>query len=120
MMRASAVVFLFAASVSAQVIELAPPPIGKLVDIGGRRLHLNCAGHGSPTVIAENSASGFSIDWALVQAEVAKRTRICTYDRAGFAWSDRGPAPNTVEESVDDLHLLMRAAAIKPPYGLAG
>src|SRR2546425_4363797 len=49
-----------------------PPAPGQLVDIGGCRLHLLCSGKGSPTVVAENGASGFSIDWALVQPEVAK------------------------------------------------
>jgi pimeloyl-ACP methyl ester carboxylesterase len=97
-----------------------PPAPGKLVDIGGRRLHLHCAGTGSPTVIVENGSSGFSIDFALVQPEVAKFTRICTYDRAGYAWSDAGPARGAVAQTVDDLHLLLRKADIRPPYVLVG
>ena len=97
-----------------------PPAPGQLVDIGGCRLHLLCSGKGSPTVVAENGASGFSIDWALVQPEVAKFTRICTYDRAGFAWSDPGPEFDTVEQAMDDLHLLLRTAKIAPPYILVG
>ncbi len=83
-------------------------------------MHLNCTGKGSPAVIVENGSSSFSIDWALVQAQAARFARICTYDRAGFAWSDRGPTINTVEETMDDLHLLLRAAAIAPPYVLVG
>jgi len=98
----------------------APPPLGRLVDIGGRRLHLQESGVGTPAVIVENGASSFSIDWALVQEQVKAFTRICTYDRAGFAWSDRGPEDNTVEEAVDDLHLLLRKAAVPPPYVLVG
>ena len=97
-----------------------PPPTGRLVDIGGRRLHLNCQGAGSPTVITESGSSSFSIEWALVQEQVARLTRICSYDRAGFAWSDRGPAENTVEETMDDLHLLLQTAAIRPRYILVG
>lgn len=97
-----------------------PPPTGRLVDIGGRRLHLNCQGAGSPTVITESGSSSFSIEWALVQEQVARLTRICSYDRAGFAWSDRGPAENTVEETMDDLHLLLHTAAIRPRYILVG
>ena len=97
-----------------------PPPTGRLVDIGGRRLHVNCTGAGSPAVITESGSSSFSIEWALVQEQVAKFTRICSYDRAGFAWSDRGPAENTVEETMDDLHQLLRAARIRPPYILVG
>src|SRR5882762_8109125 len=97
-----------------------PTPLGRLVDIGGRRLHLRATGIGTPTVIVENGSSSFSIDWALVQSKVSLFTQICTYDRAGFAWSDRGPEGNTVEEVVDDLHLLLRTAGVPPPYVLVG
>ena len=115
------VALLSVSAVHGQILLETPPPApGKMVDIGGRKLHLHCTGSGTPAVIVENGASGFSIDWALVQADVAKRARICTYDRAGFAWSDRGPTLNTVEETVDDLHLLLRTAAIRPPYVLVG
>src|SRR4051794_21880018 len=68
-----------------------PAPLGEMVDLGGRRLHLNCTGSGTPAVMVENGGGSFSIEWALVQLDVAKQTRICTYDRAGYAWSDRGP-----------------------------
>jgi pimeloyl-ACP methyl ester carboxylesterase len=60
------------------------------------------------------------MEWALVQPKVASFTRICTYDRAGYAWSDRGPAENTVEETMDDLHQLLRVASISSPYVLVG
>lgn len=97
-----------------------PPAPGMLVDIGGRRLHLSCTGNGPGTVIVENGGGAFSFDWALVQPEVAKFTRICTYDRAGYAWSDPGPAPDMVGQIVDDLHLLLRTARLRPPYVLVG
>ena len=71
-------------------------PPGKLVDVGGRKLHLYCTGHGSPTVILEDGAGSFAIDWALVQPEVARTTRVCSYDRAGYGWSDPGPEEDTV------------------------
>jgi pimeloyl-ACP methyl ester carboxylesterase len=97
-----------------------PAPVGQMVDLGGRRLHLNCTGSGAPAVIVENGGGGFSIEWALVQPEVAKRTRICTYDRAGYAWSDRGPIDDGIEQIVSDLNLLLRTAHISPPYVLVG
>jgi len=100
--------------------DIEPPPLGQLVDIGGRKLHLHCTGQGSPTVIVENGSSSFSIDWQLVQPQVERFTRICTYDRAGFAWSDHGPAINTVEETMDDLSLLLKTTGIAPPYVLVG
>jgi pimeloyl-ACP methyl ester carboxylesterase len=114
----SAFLLVSAAVLKAQ--EPAPPPLGQLVDIGGRRLHIYCTGSGSPTVVTESGSSSFSIEWALVQNRVSAFTRICSYDRAGFAWSDRGPAENTVEETMDDLYLLLRAAHLQPPYVLVG
>jgi pimeloyl-ACP methyl ester carboxylesterase len=99
----------------------APPvPPGRLVDLGGRRLHLHASGTGSPAVIVENGAGGFSVEWALVQPAVAKFTTIGTYDRAGYAWSDRGPTQDTIEQTIDDLHLLLRKAGLRPPYVLVG
>ena len=96
------------------------PPPGRLIDIGGRKLHLHCSGRGTPTVILVAGGGAFSIDWALVQPRVAPTTRVCSYDRAGLGWSDAGPAEETVEETVQDLHLLLRAAGETAPYILVG
>jgi pimeloyl-ACP methyl ester carboxylesterase len=92
-----------------------PPPPGEFVDLGGRRLHMNCTGAGSPTVIAENGGGSFSVEWTLVQQLLARDTRICTYDRAGYAWSDHGAMDEGVEQVMDDLNLLLRKASIKTP-----
>jgi pimeloyl-ACP methyl ester carboxylesterase len=105
---------------AAQSTEMPPPAPGRLIDIGGRRLHLNCTGDGSPTVVVENGGGAFSIDWALVQSEVAKTTRICTYDRAGYAWSDPGPLRDLPEQTIADFELLLRIADVRPPYVLVG
>src|SRR5882762_11922210 len=96
------------------------PPPGKLIDIGGRKLHLFCEGKGSPTVILMAGGGAFSIDWALVQPKVAKDTRVCSYDRAGLAWSDPGPADETVEQNVSDLHAVLQASGEPGPYVLVG
>jgi pimeloyl-ACP methyl ester carboxylesterase len=97
-----------------------PSPIGQMIDLGGRRLHLNCTGSGAPSIIVENGGGGFSVEWALVQPEIAKEISICTYDRAGYAWSDRGPVDDSIEQIVGDLNLLLRTAHISPPYVLVG
>ena len=96
------------------------PPPGRLIDVGGRKLHLHCSGKGSPTVILVAGGGAFSIDWALVQPRVAESTRVCSYDRAGLAWSDPGHADETVEQTIRDLHALLRAAREKRPYVLVG
>jgi pimeloyl-ACP methyl ester carboxylesterase len=96
------------------------PPPGRLIDIGGRKLHLYCPGKGNPTVILVAGGGAFSIDWALVQPHVAENTRVCSYDRAGLGWADPGPADETVEQTIGDLHALLRAAGEKGPYLLVG
>jgi len=97
-----------------------PTPPGKLVDIGGYRLHLNCSGRGTPTVVLEYGSSGNSMVWALVQPDVARFTRVCSYDRAYEGWSDAGPIPQTMHQQVYELHRLLKAARVKPPYILVG
>ena len=101
-------------------VSQAYPPPGRLVDVGGRKLHINCSGNGSPTAILMAGGGAFSIDWALVQPTVAENTRVCSFDRAGLAWSDPGPADETVEQTIGDLHALVRAAGEKGPYLLVG
>ena len=114
---------LFAAILPVSEQPKAPqyyPPPGRLIQIGSRQLHLDCTGHGNPTVILVSGGDAYSIDWALVQPRIAQRTRVCSYDRAGLGWSDPGPADETVEQTVADLHALLTAAGEKRPYILVG
>ncbi|HWE51054.1 MAG TPA: alpha/beta hydrolase [Bryobacteraceae bacterium] len=105
--------FALACVASAQ----APPPPGKLIDVGGYRVHLNCTGAGRPTVTIVGA--GYSFDWRLVQNEVAKFTRVCTYDPAGTAWSDQGPGPDCTSR-VTEIHKLLANANIEGPYIVVG
>ncbi len=95
-------------------------PPGRLVDIGGHQLHLLCQGERAPTVILEPGLPGSSLSWESVTADIAKFTRVCTYDRAGYAWSETGPAPRTTDSIAQELRLLVQNAAIEPPYVLVG
>lgn len=97
-----------------------PKPIGKMVDLGGHRLHVNCSGAGSPVVVVENGLGDFSFDWVLVQEKVAKFARICTYDRAGYAWSDPGPKPRTFAQLNLELHDALEKLGEKGPFVLVG
>jgi pimeloyl-ACP methyl ester carboxylesterase len=106
--------------VAQQHLSAGYPPPGRLIEIGGRKLHLHCSGQGTPTVILVAGGGAFSIDWTLVQPRVASTTRVCSYDRAGLGWSDPGPAEETVEETIKDLHLLLRAAGETGRYVLVG
>ena len=86
------------------------PPPGRLVDVDGHRLHLQCLGDGSPTVVLEAGLATCSLDWSRVLPEVARFTRVCAYDRAGHGWSDRGSKPRTSQRLADELHTLLRGA----------
>jgi len=92
------------------------PPPGRLVDAGGYRLHLRCSGQGSPTVVLESGGGMTSNEWTLVQPEIAKITRVCSYDRAGLGWSESGPATDPVEA----LHAVLRKAGVAGPYAVVG
>jgi pimeloyl-ACP methyl ester carboxylesterase len=99
-------------------MDLSAP--GRLIDVGGFRLHLNCAGEGRPTVVLDAALGGSSVSWALVQPEVAKFARVCSYDRAGFGWSEAGPMPRTAGRIADELRTLLDRAGERPPFVLVG
>jgi pimeloyl-ACP methyl ester carboxylesterase len=97
------------------------PPPGQLVDVGGHRLHINCVGTGSPTVVNDAGLGDWSATWSSwVQPEAARTTRVCTYDRAGMGWSEAGPLPRTAGRSAQELYTLLRQARLPGPYVLVG
>ena len=96
-----------------------PVPTGRMIDIGGRHLHMACSGEGSPAVILVHGTGAFSFDWALVQSRVTSN-RVCSYDRAGHAWSDPVPAAQTYRQMADDLHELLLRSGEKGPFVLVG
>ena len=98
----------------------APPPPGRLVSVGTHRLHLHCLGQGRPAVVFDAALGGSSLSWTYVQPAVAAFTTACVYDRAGFGWSDTGPMPRTAGQIATELHQLLAASGIAPPYVLVG
>jgi pimeloyl-ACP methyl ester carboxylesterase len=96
------------------------PPPGQMVDVGGYRLHIYCTGSGSPTVVIESGWGDSSTAWGWVQPEVAKTTRVCTYDRAGMGWSEASSQPRTAREFAKELHTLLVKANVPGPYVLVG
>jgi pimeloyl-ACP methyl ester carboxylesterase len=83
---------------------------GRLVDVGGYRLHIHCVGHRSPTLIIDGGVAVWSIFYHGLQEALAPETRVCTYDRAGMGWSDRGPQPRTARQIVAELARLLTNA----------
>jgi pimeloyl-ACP methyl ester carboxylesterase len=114
-------VFICAAGILAkrQLARQNLPP-GQWTDINYYNLHIYCTGEGSPTVILEAGLNDFYVTWAKVQPEIAKTTRVCSYDRAGLGWSQLSPNPRTSDVMVEELHTLLRNTGIESPYILVG
>ena len=112
MHRIAAALLLLAACASAG-------PIGKRVDVGGRSLHIVCMGKGPHTVVMESGAAVGFYEWWLVQTALAGEIRTCSYDRAGFGWSDPPPS-RSIAGYADDLHELLRRSGERPPFILVG
>ncbi|HEY0580631.1 MAG TPA: alpha/beta hydrolase, partial [Chloroflexota bacterium] len=97
------------------------PAPGRMIDVGGYRLHINCVGTGSPTVVIDSGLGDWSASWSnSVQPQAATTTRVCTYDRAGMGFSEPGPLPRTASRFAEELHTLLQRADIPGPYVLAG
>ena len=96
------------------------PPPGHMVDVDGFKMHLLCAGSGTPTVVLESGLGTTSPTWARVQGEVAAHTRVCSYDRAGIGWSEPSARPRDALHIAEELHALLAKANITGPYVLVG
>lgn len=93
---------------------------GELVNVNGRKMHIDCAGEGSPAVILDAGLGDTYLSWRKVQPEIAKFARVCSYDRAGLGYSDSSSRPRTSRVIAQELHDLLQAARIPPPYVLVG
>jgi pimeloyl-ACP methyl ester carboxylesterase len=102
------------------VLQHRYPPPGAIYKVNGYAMHLYCTGAGAPTVIVEAGLGDDFIGWQKVQPEVAKFTRICTYDRAGLGWSDDRPEPHDAKHIAQQLHALLQAAGENGPIVLVG
>ena len=93
---------------------------GTSYDVGGHQLHLDCHGHGGPTVVLFNGLGEISASWARITGPVAETTRVCAYDRAGQGWSETADHPQDGIEAAQDLHTLLAVAGETGPFVLAG
>ena len=103
-----------------QAAEKYPAP-GKLVDIGDRKIQLDCRGAGSPTVVLESGLDNLgSLSWAKVHDSIAQTTRVCAYSRAGIMWSDPAPGDFDSKRTAQDLHAALTKAGEKTPWVMVG
>ena len=96
------------------------PPPGEIYSVHGRKMHLYCTGNGSPTIVLDAGLGNDALIWGGVQPELAKTTRVCSYDRAGTGWSESGPAPRDADKIASELHDLLLEARITGPIVLMG
>ena len=108
------------ASASTVPAEPALEPPGELVDVDGHAMHLYCTGEGSPTVVLDTGLGDSSVNFHPLQERISEFTRVCSYDRAGYGWSEPGPEPRTSQQIVDELSTLLENAGEAGPYVLAG
>jgi pimeloyl-ACP methyl ester carboxylesterase len=108
------------ATVSGAMGPGVPSEPGRLIDVGGRRLFIECTGTGSPVVVLQSGLGESSSYWSAIAPDVAASTTVCTYDRAGHGWSDEAAAPQDGIELASDLHTLLERAGIDGPYVLVG
>ncbi len=96
------------------------PPPGRLIDVDGYRLHLDCRGQGTPTVVLESGLGTTWVDWRLVEPAIAAFARVCQYERAGYGWSDPGPRPRTATRMAEELGRLLDRSGEPAPYLVIG
>lgn len=111
--------FLYQTAGSAVDRRRFPPP-GRVIDIGGQRLHLIEAGQGSPAVLFESGIAASALNWSRVHAQVSRFTRAYSYDRAALGWSDPTSTPRIASRLIDELHALIQAASVPTPCILVG
>src|SRR5215210_1177768 len=107
-------------AIATEIDQRTYSPPGEMVEVNGHRMHINCVGEGSPTVILEAANLGISAHWIRVQQQLARTTRVCAYDRAGMGWSEPGPEPRDARHISSELHTLLKGAGTEGPYVLVG
>jgi len=98
----------------------ANPPPGDYYTVNGHRMHINCTGSGLPTIILDAGLGNDALIWGGVQPVLSKTTRVCSYDRAGFGWSEAQPAPRDADHIAAELHELLLQAKVNGPIVLMG
>ncbi|MGA7634234.1 MAG: alpha/beta hydrolase [Terriglobales bacterium] len=93
---------------------------GKLYEVGGHKMHLYCTGAGAPTLVLETGWTVSALGWGTVQPELSKTTKVCSYDRAGYGWSEPQPGPRDADQIATQLHALLQQAGVTGPIIMIG
>jgi pimeloyl-ACP methyl ester carboxylesterase len=106
--------------VSAARDRRAHPMPGRLIDVGGYKMHIACTGDGPTPVILDSGLGDSYLTWRKVQPQIAQFTRVCSYDRAGLGYSESSPRPRSSQVFAEELHALLHNAGSAAPYVLVG
>jgi pimeloyl-ACP methyl ester carboxylesterase len=93
---------------------------GRLVEVNGHRMRMECTGSGSPTLVLDAGLGNDGLIWSAVQPALSQTTQVCSYDRAGMGWSDPVPPPRDADHIAAQLHDLLQAAGVTGPIVLMG
>jgi pimeloyl-ACP methyl ester carboxylesterase len=96
------------------------PHPGRLIDVGGHQLHIDCSGEGRPIAVLEAPSMGMSAVWGWIRQDLASHTRVCAYDRSGLGWSEAGDRGYDPSSAIDELHVLLERASEAGPFVLVG
>jgi pimeloyl-ACP methyl ester carboxylesterase len=107
-------------AIALQVARSSHPPQGAFYSVNGARMHINCMGAGSPTIVLDSGYDDNALTWEDVQPALSKTTRVCSYDRAGSGWSEMQPEPRDADHIASQLHELLRQANVSGPIVLMG
>lgn len=91
-------------------------PIGRIVDVDNRAVHVVESGCGSPTIWLENGWLGTTLGWGGFEEALAAHTRVCAYDRAGIAWSDPANSDRNAQNEADEFAALLDALGETEPF----
>jgi pimeloyl-ACP methyl ester carboxylesterase len=102
------------------IVHLESSPPGAMYLVDGHKMRLDCIGTGDPTIVLDAGLGNDGLIWGSVQSALAKTTRVCSYDRAGFGWSDPLPRPRDADHIAAELHKLLMVAKVEGPTILMG
>lgn len=100
--------------------QTAGSDVDRMIDIGSHSMHITCIGEGSPTVVIDVGWGDSPANWHVVQEQIARDTRVCVYDRAGYGRSEPGPMPRTSQQVAEELKALLEKANVEGPYVVVG
>jgi len=107
-------------AIALQAYRKAHPPQGAFYTVNGRQMYIHCTGSGSPTIVLDSGYGSDSLTWQIVQPELSKTTRVCSFDRAGSGWSDPQPGLRDADQISQQLHDLLHQAQVNGPIVLMG